>query len=332
MIAYIRDLAYKAYVCFIDSLGKRWRKVVSCNFAIAGMIVTASEVEHILLGSDKIATLCQSYAPQLLIGIIVYSIYHSRQQLRISCFVGDSDTRITLRIGNLWGCYSPIARLSRSAAIVVPTNTTFDTTTHNEFISIRSVQGQYQKRFFKNSIEKLDQMLHESLSIQGNKPITLAQRPNSKNQRYSVGTTAQVNTNDLRAYFLAIADVNECGQTENASIDTLRSALVCFWDYMARSGHEEPLAMPIIGSGRAGIRDASMHQILKEIVFSFITSNQEKHITKDLTIYIHPNDLKTRNIKWASIVDDLEITCRYHGIRSHTSEGHRIGTPIDIPQ
>ena len=53
--------------------------------------------------------------------------------------------------------------LKQNASIIVPTNSTFDTKIENDFISLKSVQGQVQDIYFKNNLQTLDILLSEGL-------------------------------------------------------------------------------------------------------------------------------------------------------------------------
>ena len=50
----------------------------------------------------------------------------------------------------------------------------------------------------------------------------------------------------------------------------------------------EPIVIPILGTGRAGVNQ-SKENVIKQIIFSFIASNNgEKKISNELKICINP--------------------------------------------
>lgn len=305
---------------FLYAMKKKWPKVAECFFAYIGLMVSLSEVESLFFSTEYLSGLFKKYTCWVLIAIILIALFRNRQPLSKTCFVGNSDTRITLKVGNILR--------SKNGALVIPTNTTFDTTMKNEFISIRSVQGQYQEKYFWNKIEDLDCLITADLLSQGTDFDVLTDRITTKKNRYSLGTTAKIEHENVRAYFLAIADVNKNGRPENVTLSSILESLAVFWEYISNAGHEEPLVFPVIGTGRAGIRDASMCEVIKEMIFSFIVSNKECHITNNMIIYIHPRDLEERNLIWEEVAEYLEITCKHFCVEHKVINTKNAGKPV----
>lgn len=140
------------------------KKDIISILAYLGAVVTINEI----------CTLFKIDIPQiifsivLIIGIIVIIIIN-RPKNEFEFNIKDRDIKIILKIGDI---------LKENAAIVVPTNTTFDTKMENDFISIHSVQGQVQDKYFKNNISSLDYLIEKELE---NRPfIKLTDRKYSK--------------------------------------------------------------------------------------------------------------------------------------------------------
>ena len=68
--------------------------------------------------------------------------------------INGTDVKITLQVTDV---------LKNTGTIVIPTNTTFDTLMEDEFISVNSVQGQFQERFFQNNLKTLDTLIEKGL-------------------------------------------------------------------------------------------------------------------------------------------------------------------------
>ena len=149
----------------------------------------------------------------------------------------------------------------------------------------------------------------------------LEDRKNSKTKRYEIGTTVEINHEGKRFYFLADSDVNEKGKTINPSTVNITDALSRLWLHIARYGHVEPIAIPIIGTGRMGIVD-SREEILKYIIFSFVANNMSEKIATELIIYIRKEDIKKYNIDINEIIEYLKFTCKYQYERlDNTNDG-----------
>lgn len=213
--------------------------------------------------------------------------------------IKDRDIKIILKIGDI---------LKEKFAIVVPTNTTFDTKMDNDFISIKSVQGQVQDKYFKNIISTLDCLMEKELE---NIPfIELTDRKDTKNKKYEIGTTVEINQNGKRFYFLADSDINIKGQTINPSTMNITDALSRLWQHIGEFGHVEPIAIPIIGTGRMGIV-SSREEIFKNIIFSFVANNTTKKIATELIVYIRKEDIKKYNIDVNELIEYMKYTCKY---------------------
>lgn len=270
------------------------KKDIISILAYLGAVVTINEI----------CTLFKIDIPQiifsivLIIGIIVIIIIN-RPKNEFEFNIKDRDIKIILKIGDI---------LKENAAIVVPTNTTFDTKMENDFISIHSVQGQVQDKYFKNNISSLDYLIEKELE---NRPfIKLIDRKYSKNKKYEIGTTVEINQNGRRFYFLADSDINPKGKTINPSTMNITDSLSRLWQYIGEYGHVEPVAIPIIGTGRMGIVK-SREDILKHIIFSFVANNTTKKVATELIIYIRKEDIKKYNIDINKIVEYMKYTCKY---------------------
>ena len=215
------------------------------------------------------------------------SFYSNKVKLGYEYFIKGTDVKISVCVKDV---------LDNNAAILIPTNTTFDTIMEDEFISVNSVQGQFQKKYFENNLRTLDELLEKGL--EGNNYEVL-ERTASKCKRYPIGTVCKVTIDRKHFYFVAIADINEYGKTINTKFENIQIALEGIWNQLETKGHIENLAIPLIGTGKAGIKDAKRERVIKEIIFSFVASSKERKITENLLICVHPLDLEHKDMKFA---------------------------------
>ena len=262
--------------------------------AFLGAVVTVNDIISFLkLDIPQIIIIIS-----LIIGTIVILLINKPKKEYVFN-IKDRDIKIILKIGDI---------LKEKFAIVVPTNTTFDTKMDNDFISIKSVQGQVQDKYFKNNISTLDCLMEKELE---NIPfIELTDRKDTKNKKYDIGTTVEINQNGKRFYFLADSDINIKGQTINPSTMNITDALSRLWQYIGEFGHVEPIAIPIIGTGRMGIV-SSREEIFKNIIFSFVANNTTKKIATELIVYIRKEDIKKYNIEVNELIEYMKYTCKY---------------------
>lgn len=237
-----------------------------------------------------------------------YNIYKEWPTNKQSFIVKNVKGEITVTL-----CCGDI--FTNNETIVIPVNSTFDTSFHNEIISPNSVQGQFQNLYFKDDITELDKIINNSLIAHGMIGKDLERKDPMKNICYDLGTVAEINYNDKgkkrRAYFLASSNTNKYSKVEHVYMEDYMFMLSRFWENISKYGHkEENIAMPILCSGKAGMSE-SLDTLVAEIVNSYITISREYVLTRNLTIYVHPDDLKNRQILFEKLVKHVEAICDY---------------------
>ena len=90
----------------------------------------------------------------------------------------------------------------------------------------------------------------------------------------------------------------------------ITDALSRLWQHIGEFGHVEPIAIPIIGTGRMGIV-SSREEIFKNIIFSFVANNTTKKIATELIVYIRKKDIKKYNIDVNQLIEYMKYTCKY---------------------
>ncbi len=306
---YMKNWVYKTAYSLLVAVLCRWKAIFSTCFAIIGVIFTISEILDNVFGRTDGYDFMREYTIPGLVAIFFVSTVLNRKRLTYSCFVGNTDIKITLCVCDIF---------SKKGALIIPTNTTFDTQMEGEFISVKSVQGQYQERYYHNELLKLNQDLSAELQ---NREYTLINDDRlTNNKRYSIGTTCKITRKTQHDYFLAVADVNKHGKTENVSLENITQALVSLWYQLNTFGHVETIRIPLIGTGRGGLKE-SRDRILQETIFTFIVAAKDMKITEHLIICIHPMDFVNKNLHWDDLCEYLNYTCKYHNLKQGNPEG-----------
>lgn len=278
---------------------KRYSKILETVLALLGILLTIAECVQLMFNSDIIFVWMHKFAIWILLAFIIVAFEKNKVRLKYEYFLKGTDVKINLQIADI---------LSTKDAIVIPANTTFDTKMEDEFISISSIQGQFQKKYFDNNLATLDNMLEKGLE---GCAYTTLDRLHSKSKRYPIGTVSKITYNGQHYYFVAIADVNEYGKTVNTKFENVQLALEGIWSQIENKGHIENLAIPLIGTGRAGIKDASRKRVVEEIIFSFVASAKERKITENLKICIHPLDLAHADLELEHLNEYMHYMCEY---------------------
>lgn len=268
--------------------------------AMVGVLLTVAEgASEIFDYSGIFECLRQNYLWIFLL-VIVAAIILEWDRLEYSVVVEESpDIKITLKVCDV---------LSNSGAVIIPTNTTFDTTMEDDFISPASVQGQYQLRYYKDNLGGLNSVISDSL--RNINYIKLSDGRKNKIFRYPIGTVARISNGKKRAYFLAEADINENGKPTNPDASDISAALVSLWERLSEIGNQEPYSIPLLGTGKAGVKNLSRNEIIKETVLSFLATTGSYKITENLIICVHPSDFE--KINWDEICGYISYHCKYY--------------------
>lgn len=277
---------------------KKLKEIIESSFSIIGGVWTIYQILEIVFPTIKtdIINLCIIFTAFLL--IINFKTKFPKKTMEY--YIKNKDIKIKIIIGDM---------LKESGGKIVPTNTTFDTKREGDFISEKSIQGQIEEKYFKNNIQALDTLIEKELNnIEKFKKLD---RKYSKDKQYEIGTTIKLIINNDKYYFLAIADVNEFGQPK-ASYENILISLPRLWEFILEKGHMEPIVIPVLGTGRAGINQ-SKENVIKQIIFSFIASNNgEKKISNELKICISPEDIKNDIVNIEEICNYVDSMCKYY--------------------
>ena len=245
------------------------------------------------------------------VGLAV-AAYQCRPCLAVSHKLNGRDVTIEIAIGDI---------LSFPGALIIGSNTTFDTHISRELISERSVQGIFTKKYYEGETQ-LDAELSASLgSISGQ---DLQGKRVGKTKKYPMGMCVRLNPKNRTAYLLAIADINEHGGA-SGSFNDLKESLAKLWESIGRRGAKESLVMPVLGTGFSRLPQPR-EEVIREIIQSFVAAYSESTFADKLTIVITPQDMAEYRISLDELGSFLQHMCRY----TVFSSGNRlaIGTPV----
>lgn len=305
------------------------KRLVSNGWSVAknmltaiGLLVTLHEAASVFLGYKGLSVFYYNYADYILLLIFAVSVYLSWENLIYKVNVKSSpDVAITLKVCDA---------LDNEGSVIIPTNSTFDTTMEEDFISKDSLQGQYQLKYFENSLLELDKLIDEGLKNKNF--VTLHDGRKTKKNRYPIGTVSKVSEGNIkkRAYFLADSDIRPNGVPIDVEASIISEALVGLWDSLTEIRHMETCSIPLIGTGKAGAADVSRNDVVKQIVISFLAATKSHKITENLIICIHPQDYS--KIDWIELCEFLKYQCLFANEieKKDKSVGKAEKTPPDI--
>ena len=282
-----------------NSLTAMW-KLVSTSIGCISSIFAFSVLLKNLVGFDKAEAFCKEHWILLVIIGIFASLIHNHERLYCKGTMDNDDLQIVVKVNDLFSV--------RATSFVIPTNTFFRTVMEGEYISPQSVQGAFQLKYFKKNRGQLDKLIAVSLAKQGiTGEVSLDVHGTVK--KYPIGTVAKIDYKGKHFYFVAICDVNEFGKPVNQSYSNVNIALDALLKIINKLGHCDDLAMPLIGTGRAAIREATIENVIEDTVDRFL-SIQYKPVQK-LTICIRPKDYLDGKVDLKKIRKYVEYKCEF---------------------
>jgi antiphage defense system Thoeris ThsA-like protein len=230
---------------------------------------------------------------------VVYAIWDRRPRLKVSRRLNGLDVTINVAIGDVFDF---------DGALVIGTNTTFDTRIAHNLISEKSIQGHFTKLHYSDT-DHLDREIHAALAEVTCE--TLNGQRVGKSRRYEIGTVVKVAPKGKTAYLVAIAHINEHG-TASGNFEDLKDALAKLWAFMGERGGKEALVIPVLGT-RFGRIDEKRENVTREIIKSFAAAcaDERKVFCEELTIVIAAKDAAKYSIDIDKLGAFLSHTCEY---------------------
>ena len=242
----------------------------------------------------------------LFVGFFI-AIILSKPKFTIDGKLSNRDITIEVAIGDFF---------KQKGALIISSNTTFDTHISKELISERSIQGQFTKQLYYGDEVQLDKDI--SYTLQYIQPEFLPGKRIGKNKKYPIGTTVRLNPKSQTVYMLAIANINEYG-TASASYEDFKQALACLWLFIGSRGLKENLVIPVIGTGFSRLPQPR-EEIIREIIKSYIAACSESTFSDKLTIVISPADVEKHRINLGELEAYISHLCKYTVFSNNTEK------------
>ncbi|HET9168905.1 MAG TPA: macro domain-containing protein [Actinospica sp.] len=171
-------------------------------------------------------------------------------------------------------------------------------------ISPESVQGQLLSRVYDGDVAKLDGAL--AAALRRVRPSVRDRRNRRKaggSTRYPIGTVAVLDDGPRLVFAVAYSATGADG-VARSSVEDLWLGLNRLWDAVDSRGHQEALAIPLLGAGLARLHYLEAQDLLRLILLSFIVRSRERRVCRELRVLIRPEDLN--RVDLPSIADFLQ--------------------------
>ncbi len=214
---------------------------------------------------------------------IILSIILRRPINSIIIVLPKEDLKIEVRIANLFEV---------SGAIMISTNTEFESDVAGGKIAPDSLQGQFTAKYFTgNQIELISNINKFLDGIEGSSP-------------YPIGTVVPISTHGKTFYYTAMSELNENGNAFTTTAN-IKEALTGLWKYVIEAGELQELVLPVIGTGRGRLL-ISRKKMINIIVESFAEYSEISKFTDKLIIVIRPEDASKFGVNLYDIKDSIK--------------------------
>ncbi len=279
-------------------------KAISAILSTFGSLWLFLEITSFFLGNSPITDKLREFWFIFLIAGSIIAIFICKPKLSYGCKLNNRDIHIELVIGDLF---------KYDGALIIGSNTTFDTKISRKLISEKSIQGQFTKKYYGDETQ-LDTEI--KVGLQNITSEMLSGERIGKCNRYPIGTVVRLNPKERTAYIIAIAHINEHG-VASGTFEELKQALANLWIFISQRGLKETIVMPIIGSGFTRLSQ-SREEIVREIIKSFVAACSMSTFCDRLTIVITQEDIEINKINMNELENYITHICKYTTFASNS--------------
>lgn len=247
-----------------------WRYLLACGGAY-GALWTAVESLSYLLSDVRFRG---AIPLGWLVGIAaVAGLLAIAQPRSVLLRVGAGNTSVRVSFGDLF---------SAVGHKVVPTNEYFDSAlgTH---VAPGSLHGRTITHYFSGHPHSFDSLVDASLSGRASEVVP---RNTGRQRRYALGTTAVVPIKDSKLFLLALARTDLVTLKAHASVLDLWVALDGLWETLRIESHGEPISVPLVGGGLAGV-PLPCTALLQCLLSSLHAASVKARVTGNIDIVLH---------------------------------------------
>lgn len=231
----------------------------------------------------------------LILGVILV-IYQNWPKNFYTYKVNNRDVSISIQLGDVF---------KTTGALIVPVNNRLDVDNNGIVSKSSSILKYFIDIVYKGVGSHLDTDINSKLldSKDWYEKFIIKTNPNE----YKIGTVVPVFRDEKQYYLLCNTTLNDQNRSK-CTPDDLRNSLVELWAFLTHCGSKDNLVIPIIGTGR-GRLTMTREEVIKEIVLSFLASLSADNYCEQLTICIHPYDIKKYNLNIEKISDFIRLHC-----------------------
>jgi len=262
----------KVWQSFEIGLKRRWWRGLTAALSALGTVWLLTEVvtrvfkdTNTWLDSHGVSYLVVAAA--LSVAGFLVAIYEPRE---VSFTVPTTGTTLTLKFGDIF---------NEATDWIVAVNEYFDSTL-GDIVASTSLHGQVISRVYGGNEQNFRTDVDNALA--GYQGVT---EPRAKGHpiRYPLGTVAIIKNGPHKIYLVALTKTDVVTHRANSTVPILWDALGAVLAAVDQAGNGAPLAMPLIGNGRASLNIAPQH-LLRLIALKIVDASRSHDLPRRMTI------------------------------------------------
>jgi hypothetical protein len=262
----------KIYQSFEIGFRRRWARGLTAALSVLGTVWLLTEVVT-RVSKDTSTWLDSNGAFYLTIAGIVsvagflVAVYERRE---VSFTIPTTGTTLSLKFGNIF---------DEATDWIVAVNEYFDSTL-GDIVASTSLHGQVISRVYGGNEQSFRADVDKALD--GYQGVTEA-RAKGHPIRYPLGTVAVIKNGPHKIYLMALTRTDAVTHRANSTVPILWDALGAALAAVDRAGNGAPLAMPLIGNGRASLNIAPQH-LLRLIALKIVDASRSHDLPRKMTV------------------------------------------------
>lgn len=184
--------------------------------------------------------------------------------------IPNTDTTLTLKFSSIF---------DEAADWIIGVNEFFDSTLGN-IVSANSLHGQIIARLYNGNEANFRRDVDAALAGQQSEPV---QRAEGQTARFPLGTTAVIARGPHKIFLVAISKTDLATHRSSSTVPILWDALSDAFKEVDSRGNGDPLAMPLIGNGRASLNIPPQH-LLRIITLKLTELGKQYDLPRRITI------------------------------------------------
>lgn len=262
----------KLWQSFEFGFRRRWRRGLTAALSVLGTIWLLTEV--VTRVSKDADVWLDGYGVGYLIVAGLLSLIGflaaTYEPRRVSFTVPNTGTTLTLKFADIF---------DEATDWIVAVNEYFDSTL-GHIVAASSLHGQIISRVYGGNEQNFRTDVDKALA--GFQGFTEA-RETGHPVRYPLGTVAIVKNGPHKIYLVALTKTDVIDNRASSTVSILWDALGEALTTVDRVGNGAPLAMPLIGNGRASLNIPPQH-LLRLIALRIVDSSKSCDLPRKMTI------------------------------------------------